>query len=167
MPERKTIEKARQDKRQGKAPTTQAGEFIKEEIEHIRKGKHGARSPKQAIAIGLSKARKAGVKLPPPPSKKAKKGTGTKSRTSSESSPRRSQATLRALKKEPTSSVSSEKLARQAHESALKRGPAKRKAAAQKAVRTKGSATLHRAAKKAAHTRKRRAGRNSTATLSA
>ena len=66
MPERKTVERARQDKREGKAPTTQAGEFVREEIDHIREGKHGARSTKQAIAIGLSKARRAGVKLAPP-----------------------------------------------------------------------------------------------------
>src|SRR6266566_1725596 len=66
MPEQKTIERARRDKREGKAPSTQAGEFVRETMEHIRKGKHGARSTKQAIAIGLSKARRAGVKLPPP-----------------------------------------------------------------------------------------------------
>src|SRR2546421_8494602 len=66
MPEKRTIERARKDKRQGKAPTTQAGEFVRETMEHIRKGKHGARSTKQAIAIGLSKARRAGVKVPPP-----------------------------------------------------------------------------------------------------
>src|SRR5262249_37948714 len=70
MPEKKTIERAERDKREGKAPSTQAGEFVHEEIEHIREGKHGARSTKQAIAIGLSKARRAGVKLAPP-----KKGT--------------------------------------------------------------------------------------------
>ena len=66
MPEKRTIERARRDARQGKAPTTQAGEFVREEIDHIRRGKHGARSAKQAIAIGLSKARRAGVALPPP-----------------------------------------------------------------------------------------------------
>src|ERR671930_81723 len=66
MPEKKTIERARRDKREGKSPSTQAGEFVREEMEHIRKGKHGARSTKQAIAIGLSKARQAGVDLPPP-----------------------------------------------------------------------------------------------------
>ena len=66
MPEKKTLERARKDKRQGKAPSTQAGEFVREEMDHIREGKHGARSAKQAIAIGLSKARRAGVKLPPP-----------------------------------------------------------------------------------------------------
>jgi len=66
MPEKKTIERARQDEREGKAPSTQAGEFVREEMEHIREGKHGAQSTKQAVAIGLSKARRAGVKLPPP-----------------------------------------------------------------------------------------------------
>ena len=66
MPEKKTIERARKAKREGKAPTTQAGEFVREEMDHIREGKHGARSPEQAIAIGLSKARRAGVELPPP-----------------------------------------------------------------------------------------------------
>ena len=66
MPEQATIERAREDKREGKSPTTQAGEFVREEIHHVREGKHGARSTKQAIAIGLSKARKAGVELPPP-----------------------------------------------------------------------------------------------------
>src|SRR3954471_7335931 len=70
MPEKRTLDRARQDKREGKAPTTQAGEFVREEMEHVRKGKHGARSTKQAIAIGLSKARRSGVDLPPP-----KKGT--------------------------------------------------------------------------------------------
>src|SRR5207247_11087596 len=75
MPEEETIERAREDAREGKAPTTQAGEFVREEIHHIREGKHGARSPEQAIAIGLSKARRAGVKLPPPRKGKAKEKT--------------------------------------------------------------------------------------------
>src|SRR5213075_1131253 len=66
MPERETIERAREDAREGKSPSTQAGEFVREEMHHIREGKHGARSTKQAIAIGLSKARRAGVKLSPP-----------------------------------------------------------------------------------------------------
>ena len=73
MPEKKTMAKARKDKREGKAASTQAGEFVHEEIEHVREGKHGARSAKQAIAIGLSKARRAGVKVP------AKKSAGNKS----------------------------------------------------------------------------------------
>jgi uncharacterized protein DUF6496 len=110
MPEKRTIEHARQDKREGKAPTTQAGEFIREEMHHIREGKHGARSTKQAIAIGLSKARRAGVKLPPP-----KKGKTTeRTRKSAErayrkgqsgdhdkTNPRRSKAITNALKRAP------------------------------------------------------------------
>ena len=75
MPEKEVLERARKDKREGKAPSTQAGEFVREEIEHIREGKHGARSAKQAIAIGLSKARRAGVKLPPPAQGSASKET--------------------------------------------------------------------------------------------
>src|SRR5438105_10996237 len=115
MPERKTIERARQDKREGKAPTTQAGEFVREEMEHIREGKHGARSTKQAIAIGLSKARRAGVDLPPPD-----KGTvSEKTRRSAERayekgqhggsgkpSARRSRAILCVLKREPHAAAS-------------------------------------------------------------
>ena len=66
MPEKNTLERARKDAREGKSPSTQAGEFVREEMDHIREGKHGARSTEQAIAIGLSKARRAGVKLPPP-----------------------------------------------------------------------------------------------------
>src|SRR5881394_816513 len=77
MPEKKTMEKAKKDAREGKAPSTQAGEFVREEIQHVREGKHGARSTRQAIAIGLSKARRAGVKLPPPRKGKASEGTRT------------------------------------------------------------------------------------------
>src|SRR5437773_2850149 len=109
MPEKKTIERARQDKREGKAPSTQAGEFVKETIEHIRAGKHGARSTKQAIAIGLSKARRAGVKLPPP--KKGKTSERTRhnaelayregqSGEHSKTNPKRSHAVTRALQHE-------------------------------------------------------------------
>src|SRR5438876_11595077 len=75
MPDRRTTKKARKDKRAGKAPTTQAGEFIREEIHKIRRGEHGARSPQQAIAIGLSEARRAGVNLPPPKRGKSKETT--------------------------------------------------------------------------------------------
>jgi hypothetical protein len=64
MPERETIRRARRDAQHGKAPSTQAGEFAREQVHHLREGKHGARSTKQAIAIGLSKARRAGVKVP-------------------------------------------------------------------------------------------------------
>ena len=81
MPDRKTMERAAEDKREGKAPTTQAGEFVREEMHHIREGKHGARSAKQAVAIGLSKARRAGVDLPPP----AKGQASEKTRRSAES----------------------------------------------------------------------------------
>jgi hypothetical protein len=130
MPERQTIERARKAKREGKAPTTQAGEFVREEIEHIREGKHGARSTKQAIAIGLSKARRAGVKLPPP-----KKGsTSAQTRKSAERayragqsgrrqrpSPKRSHATRRALQREPRQAASKKALSRQAHSAARHR----------------------------------------------
>jgi len=130
MPEQKTLKRARRDKRQGKAPTTQAGEFVREEIHHIREGKHGARSAKQAIEIGLSKARKAGVKLPPP-----KEGeTSERTRRSAERAyrrgqrgtrakinPRRSRATHRALKRERRSAASSRALSRQARSAPRRR----------------------------------------------
>src|SRR5512144_2637042 len=106
MPERKTLERARRARREGKAPTTQAGEFVREEIEHIREGKHGARSTKQAIAIGLSKARRAGVKLAAPKAgassrtrKQAARDTAA-ARHPHKPSPRRSRATTQALKRE-------------------------------------------------------------------
>ena len=146
MPEKATIEKARKDKRQGKAPTTQAGEFVKEEIEHVREGKHGARSTKQAIAIGLSKARRAGVDLPPPEKgevsertrRSAKRaydrGRGGKGRATSG---RRSRAASRALKKEGTRAASSKALARQARQAARKRSPRERSESARKAARTR------------------------------
>src|SRR5204863_2127303 len=108
MPEKKTIERATEAKREGKSASTQAGEFIREEIEDIRKGKHGARSAKQAIAIGLSKARRAGVKLPPPKKgtvseetrRKAVRDTEKGQRGGGKPSPTRSRATLQALKRE-------------------------------------------------------------------
>lgn len=143
MPEQKTLERARRDKAEGKAPTTQAGEFVREEMEHIREGKHGARSTKQAIAIGLSKARRAGVKLPPPPS-----SVSTRTRRSATSatragqshrrpSPRRSRATLSALKREGHSAASHRALSRQARTAAKRRSAASRSAAARKAVKTR------------------------------
>ena len=89
MPEKKTIERARQDAREGKAPSTQAGEFVREEIEHVREAKHGARSTKQAIAIGLSKARRAGVKLPPPKKASARTRTQAARDTAKGQSPER------------------------------------------------------------------------------
>lgn len=146
MPEKKTIERARKDAREGKAASTQAGEFVREEMEHIREGKHGARSTKQAIAIGLSKARRAGVNLPPPKAGKSsdetrtqaardyKQGQKSPSRTPS---PTRSRATRNALKREGTQAASPAALSRQAHASARKRGTANRQLAAKKAAHTK------------------------------
>ena len=148
MPEKKTTERAQSAKAQGKSPSTQAGEYVREEIEHVREGKHGARSAKQAIAIGLSKARKAGVKLPPPPGKKAPKVTGR-----GKPNPKRSRATLGALKREGSAAASRQALSRQASGSARQRGSANRRSAAQKAVRTKGPTGRHNAAVKAARTR--------------
>ena len=135
-----------------KSPSTQAGKYVREEIEHVREGRHGARSAKQAIAIGLSKARKAGVKLPPRPGQKAPKATAARKK-----SPTRSAATSRALKREGTAAASHRALSRQTRRSAANRGPASRKRAAMKAVRTKGAEGRHRAAVKAARTRARRA----------
>lgn len=148
MPEQEVVERARRDQAEGKSPSTQAGEFVREEIEHVREGKHGAANTKQAIAIGLSKARRAGVKIPPRGSSSSsrtrssssqKRGsTGSKSRRpSSESSRTRSRATLNALKREGSSSVSRSALARQARSTARKRGSAQRHNSAEKAVRTK------------------------------
>ena len=128
MPEKKTIERARKDAREGKAPTTQAGEFVREEIEHIREGKHGARSTKQAIAIGLSKARRAGVELPPPKpgqtsesTRKQAKRDLAKASQKRKPSPKRSAASKRALKKESRSVVSKEALSKQAKSAARRR----------------------------------------------
>src|SRR5947207_13678674 len=114
MPERKTIESAREDKREGKAPTTQAGEFVREEMEHVREGKHGARSTKQAIAIVLSKARRAGVDLPPPAKgaastrtrKTAQRDVAAGKRGDSGVSAKRSRAASAALKQEPHAAAS-------------------------------------------------------------
>lgn len=161
MAEAKTLKRARRDKAAGKAPTTQAGEFVREEIHHIREGKHGARSAKQAIAIGLSKARRAGVKLPRPPAsaspgtKKSAPYAARAARSHRKPSPRRSRAIEKALKRESRAAASHEALARQARASARQRGPVARKAAARKAVRTKGPRVRRAAAKKAATTRRR------------
>jgi hypothetical protein len=130
MPERKTLERARKAKREGKAPTTQAGEFVREEIEHVREGKHGARSTKQAIAIGLSKARRAGVKLQPPrkgqASARSRKSASRayragQRRTRRKPSAKRSRATLRALKREPRRAASRKALSAQARSAARRR----------------------------------------------
>ena len=129
MPEKKTLERARKAKRQGKAPSTQAGEFVREEIEHIREGKHGARSAKQAIAIGLSKARRAGVKLKPPRSRvsartrKSAEAAYRAGQSGSHSKPsrKRSLATTRALKRESRRAASKQALSRQARTAARRR----------------------------------------------
>jgi hypothetical protein len=163
MPEKKTIERAKQDKREGKATSTQAGEFVREEMHHIREGKHGARSAKQAIAIGLSKARRAGVDLPPP----AKGKTSEKTRKSAQRawergqgapskrkpSAKRSRAIHHALEREGSAAASHTALSRQTHAAARHRTAAERSAAAKKAVRTKGHAGLVKAGRKAAKTR--------------
>lgn len=146
MPEDEIIERAREDEREGKSPSTQAGEFVREEMEHIREGEHGARSPQQAIAIGLSKARRAGVKLPPPKRGKASARTrkqakrdlakGRKGRRKKPSR-KRSRATKRALKREGRSAASRKALSRQARSAAPRRSAASRSRAAKKAARTR------------------------------
>lgn len=164
MPEKETIERAREDKREGKSPSTQAGEFVREEMDHIREGKHGARSTKQAIAIGLSKARRAGVKLPPPKKGKASKRTRkqakrdlakAKSGTKRRPSAKRSRAVRGALEREGHSAASRRSLSKHAHKAARKRSASDRSRAARKASRTKGHAERSAAARKAARTRAR------------
>ncbi len=162
MPRKQTVQRARKDKMQGKAPTTQAGEFVREEMHHIREGRHGARSPQQAIAIGLSKARRAGVPLRPPKSgspelqrKAARDQERGKTSPARKPSRARSRAVRGALKREGSSAASAPSLARQAHGAAMRRGPVSRSAAAKKAARTKGAAGRSAAAKKAARTRAR------------
>ena len=163
MPDKTTLRRVARDRRAGKSASTQAGEFVREEIEHIRAGKHGVRSSKQAIAIGLSKARRAGVQLPAPKRGAAASRTRRKAaqdnaagRHPHKPSRTRARATTSALKREGRSAVSHDALARQAHRAAGKRTAAQRSAAARKAARTKGPARRHAAARKAAHTRQRR-----------
>lgn len=164
MPDKRTVAKARKAKRQGKSPSTQAGEFVRDEIEKIRRGKHGARSAKQAIAIGLSEARRAGVDLPPP--KKGKASASTRKhaqydndvgqgRRRATKRPRIARAVTKALDKEPTQTVSRKALSSEARRAAARRSPAERSAAARKASRTKGAAKRSAAARKAAATRAR------------
>jgi hypothetical protein len=165
MPRQETIRKAKEDKREGKSPSTQAGEFVREEIDKIRQGEHGARSPQQAIAIGLSEARRAGVDLPPRGKGKAKARTSRSAKYAYEAGqgrrkprrrPRVSRAVKQVLKREPRSSASRSALSQQTKRAAKKRGAASRAAAARKAVRTKGAQGRSAAAKKAARTRTRR-----------
>jgi Family of unknown function (DUF6496) len=165
MPKKETIEKARRDARQGKSPSTQAGEFVHEEIEKIREGEHGARSPQQAIAIGLSEARRAGVKLPPPKKGRVKERTRKSAEYAYEAGqgkrrprrrPRVARAVKRALKREPTSTASRDALSRQARGAARRRSAADRSAAARRAAATKGRTRRVAAARKAVRTRQRR-----------
>ncbi len=146
MPEKQTVERASQDAREGKSPSTQAGEFVREEMHHVREGKHGAASTKQAIAIGLSKARRAGVKLRAPRKGKASARTRTQasrdyargqSESAHEPSATRSRATSRALKKEGHAAASHRALSRQAQSAARKRSATARHRSAVKAGRTR------------------------------
>jgi hypothetical protein len=160
MPDKTTIEKAKKDKAEGKSASTQAGEFVHAEMDKIRKGEHGARSAKQAVAIGLSEARRAGVGLKP----QAKGETSEKTRKSEESaykkgqrhepvSPTRSRARVKALKKESTEAASPRAISKQAHTAAQQRSASSRSASAKQAARTKGPAERKAAARKAAKTR--------------
>ena len=144
MPDEETIERAHEDEREGKSPSTQAGEFVREEMEHIREGEHGARSPEQAIAIGLSKARRAGVKLPPPKggkerTKRQAKRDLSKGRAGTRKKPsrKRSRATKGALKRESRRSASKRALSLHAKRAAARRSATSRSAAAKKAARTR------------------------------
>jgi hypothetical protein len=167
MPRKETIRKAKRDKRAGKSPSTQAGEFVREEIDRIRRREHGARSPQQAVAIGLSEARRAGVDLPPPRKGKAKASTRKSAKYAYEAGqgrrkprrrPRVSRAVKQVLKREPRSAASRSALSRQTKRAASRRSAASRSAAAQKASRTKGAQGRSAAAKKAARTRARHKG---------
>ncbi len=165
MPDKETLERVEEDKREGKSPTTQAGEFVREEFHHIREGKHGARSPQQAIAIGLSKARRAGVKLPPP-----KKGSvSERTRKSAEHAfeagqhhrrhkpaRTRSRAIKRALKREGHGAATHKAIARQTQRVARQRTAAERSAISRKAAHSRTHAERSASARKAARTRARR-----------
>ena len=163
MPEKETIERARKKERAGRSPKTQAGEFVREEIHKIRRGEHGAQSAKQAIAIGLSKARRAGVDLPPPGKGEASERTrksakrayevGQGERAPRAPSAKRARAIKTALKREGRGAASPAALSKQARSAAKRRTAAERSAAAKKAVRTKGPAERRAAARKAARTR--------------
>jgi hypothetical protein len=148
MPERKT--KGR--KSRAKSPSTKAGKYVHEEIEHVRQGKHGARSAKQAIAIGLSKARKAGVKVPAPPGKRT-----PKAKAGSKTNAKRSRASTRALKREGSQAASHEALSKHARSAARGRGATKRSTAAKKGARTKTASGRKQTARKAAAKKTRRA----------
>ena len=161
MPEQTTIKRAREDARRGKSASTQAGEFVREEFHHIREGKHGARSARQAIAIGLSKARRAGVKLAPPPRGRASSKVRRQARRDNERgqhgnghvSHRRSRAVVGALKREGHGAASTRAISRQTRAAAHRKTPSERSAAVRRAVTTKGRQGLSMAGRKAARTR--------------
>jgi Family of unknown function (DUF6496) len=146
MPDQETVRRAWQDAEEGKSPSTQAGEFVREEIHHVREGKHGVRNSKQAIAIGLSKARKAGVKLPAPPkgTASAEKVNGTHKSRRSRPSVKRSRATSGALKREGRSGASHRALSRQTRTASRRRTASSRSQAARKAARTRTSRSSSR-----------------------
>lgn len=164
MPEKQTLERARADKKAGKSASTQAGEFIREQIHHIREGRHGARSAKQAIAIGLSEARRAGVDLSAPSAGKTSPETRAKAQRDhargrgaprrSTATPKRARASENALKRESSAAASPGALSRQARSAAARRPPAERAAAARRASQTKGARGRSAAAKRAARTRR-------------
>jgi hypothetical protein len=142
MPEKETLERAQADAAEGKSASTQAGEFVREEIHHVREGKHGARSTKQAIAIGLSKARRAGVRLPAPETdgrvrRQAKRDLAKGRAGARRPSPSRSRAVLGALKREGRAAATPGALARQARSAASRRSAGERSAAARKAAQTR------------------------------
>jgi hypothetical protein len=165
MPSEETVEKAKRDLAQGKKPSTAAGEFVHEEMDHIREGRHGARNTKQAIAIGLSKARRAGVPLQPPEPGEApartrhsaarELATSQGRRKPQSPSPRRRRAAMTALQREPRKAASPKALRRQAKSASARRGPVDRARAAKAAAVTKGPKGRSQAAKRAAATRKR------------
>jgi hypothetical protein len=138
MPDKQTIERAQRDKREGKAPSTQAGEFVREEMDHIREGKHGARSPEQAIAIGLSKARRAGVQIP---AQKGGKPAQENASGAKKKSAARSTATRNALKREGHSAASKPALSEHSRATARRRGHKSLSASARKAARTRSHET--------------------------
>lgn len=168
MPNKTTVEAAKKDLREGKSASTAAGEFVREEIEHVRRGKHGARSPQQAIAIGLSKARRAGIPLKPPAKGQTSEATRKRSerdyekgqhepQTREEGSTKRGRARLNALKREPKSTASHKPLSAHSRAASRKRSSNERSAAAEKAVHTRRKAGGSRPAKKAARSRAKNA----------
>jgi hypothetical protein len=167
MPEKETLKRAEEDKREGKSASTQAGEFVREEMEHIREGKHGARSTKQAIAIGLSKARRAGVKLPPPKKGKTSERTRRSAELASRAgrgnhshkvNPRRSRAISRVMEHEGHEAATPKALSRQAKQQSRMRSPEQRSEIARRAAKTRLAhqtpAERSAIARKAARTRK-------------